>query len=38
MPEWQKFELEKRYVLYQQDKTELHDWQKVHKQLRDAYK
>lgn len=38
MPEWQKHELGKRYALYEQDKTELHDWQKVHHQLREEYK
>jgi putative addiction module component (TIGR02574 family) len=38
MPEWQKHELDKRYALYKQDKTELHDWQKVHHQLRETYK
>lgn len=38
MPEWQKHELDRRYALYKQDKTELHDWQKIHHQLREDYK
>ncbi|MBM9538808.1 addiction module protein [Desulfobulbus alkaliphilus] len=38
MPEWQKHVLGRRYVHYEQDKTELHDWQNVHHQLRGEYK
>ena len=37
MPEWQKKELEKRYNQYKQDKLDLHDWRKVHEQLRNDY-
>lgn len=37
MPEWQKKELEKRYSQYKQDKLDLHDWRKVHEQLRNDY-
>ena len=38
MPEWQRNELDKRYDHYKQFKLELHDWQKVHHELRDRYK
>ncbi len=34
MDEWQKKELDKRYKLYQQDKMKCHNWQDVHKSLR----
>ena len=37
MPEWQKSELEKRYMQYQQGELELHDWQDVHEELRRTY-
>jgi putative addiction module component (TIGR02574 family) len=37
MPEWQKSELQKRYMQYQQGKLELHDWQDVHEELRRTY-
>lgn len=37
MPEWQKSELQKRYMQYQQDELELHDWQDVHEELRRTY-
>jgi putative addiction module component (TIGR02574 family) len=35
MPEWQKKELEKRYGQYQQDQVELHDWRRIHNELRE---
>lgn len=38
MPEWQKIELGKRYKEYEEGKLELHDWDLVHKDLRDKYK
>jgi len=38
MPEWQKKELDKRYKDYKDGKLELHDWDTVHKDLRDKYK
>jgi len=38
LPEWQKNELNKRYIQYQQDKLELHDWLKIHNELREKYK
>ena len=34
MPEWQKKELNKRYARYKDGKTNLHDWQAVHDELR----
>lgn len=37
MPEWQKSELQKRYMQYQQGELELHDWQDVHEGLRRTY-
>jgi len=37
MPEWQKSELQKRYLQYQQGKLELHDWQDMHEELRRTY-
>ena len=37
MPEWQKSELQKRYMQYQQGELELHDWQDVHEELRRTY-
>ena len=37
MPEWQKTELERRYSQYKQGKLELHDWRKVHEELRETY-
>lgn len=38
MPEWQKIELDKRYKEYKNGKVELHDWESVHKDLREKYK
>ena len=37
MPEWQKTELEKRYSQYKQGKLKLHEWRKVHEELRETY-
>jgi len=37
MPEWQKSELQKRHMQYQQGELELHDWQDVHEELRRTY-
>ena len=38
MPEWQKKELDKRYMHYKDGKSKLHDWQDVHNELRERYK
>ena len=38
IPEWQKDELDKRYDQYKQGEMELHDWQKVHSELREKHK
>ncbi len=38
MPMWQKQELDKRYNEYKDEKLELHDWEDVHKELRQKYK
>ncbi len=38
MPEWQKKELDNRYKEYKEGKLELHDWDSVHKDLREKYK
>ena len=38
MPEWQKVELNKRYIEYKQGKLELHDWKSTHEELRGKYK
>lgn len=38
MPEWQKFELDKRYSNYKSGKLKLHDWEGIHKELRNKYK
>ena len=37
MQEWQKEELDKRYQEYKKGKTELHSWEKVHRDLREKY-
>ena len=37
MPMWQKQELDKRYEEYKEGKLELHDWEDIHKGLRDKY-
>jgi putative addiction module component (TIGR02574 family) len=34
MPEWQKVELDKRYVDYQNGKFKLYEWKAVHQELR----
>ena len=38
MAEWQKKELDKRYQEYKEGNLELHDWKKVHSELRQKYK
>ncbi len=38
MPEWQKAELDKRYNDYKNGKLNIHDWEGVHKELRNKYK
>jgi putative addiction module component (TIGR02574 family) len=38
MPQWQKQALEKRYNEYKDGKLELHDWESIHKELREKYK
>lgn len=38
MPEWQKKELDRRYLEYKEGKLELHDWKTVHEELREKYK
>lgn len=38
MPEWQKAELDKRYCDYKNEKLQLHNWEGVHKELRNKYK
>ncbi len=38
MPAWQKKELEKRYGQYQQNQVELHDWRRIHNELRERHK
>jgi len=38
MPEWQKKELDNRYKEYKKGKLELHDWDSVHKDLREKFK
>ena len=37
MPAWQKQELDKRYEEYNEGTLELHDWEDIHKGLRDKY-
>ncbi len=37
MPAWQKKELDKRYEEYNEGTLELHDWEDIHKGLRDKY-
>ncbi len=38
MLEWQKKELDKRYKNYKKGNLALHDWDNVHKDLREKYK
>ncbi|VAW45059.1 hypothetical protein MNBD_GAMMA03-902 [hydrothermal vent metagenome] len=38
MAKWQKKELDNRYKEYKAEKLELHDWDSVHKDLREKYK
>ena len=38
MPEWHKRELDRRFKEYKEGKMGLHDWRRVHKELRDKYK
>ena len=37
MPAWQKQKLDKRYEEYNEGTLELHDWEDIHKGLRDKY-
>lgn len=37
IPEWQKKELEDRYIAYKEGSLSLHDWQDVHNKLRAKY-
>jgi putative addiction module component (TIGR02574 family) len=37
LPEWQKIELDRRYEEYKSGKLALHDWEDVHKELREKY-
>ncbi|PCI41271.1 MAG: addiction module protein [Proteobacteria bacterium] len=36
MPEWQKSELDKRYIEYKNSNMELQGWQSVHEGIRDC--
>lgn len=38
MQMWQKQELDRRYQEYKGGKLELHDWEDIHKGLREKYK
>jgi putative addiction module component (TIGR02574 family) len=38
LPEWQKAELDRRYDDYKNGKLQLHDWEGVHRELRDPSK
>ncbi len=38
LPEWQKIELDKRYEEFKEGKTGLHEWKKVHNELREKHK
>ena len=38
MPEWQKKELDLRYKSYKEGKLNLHEWESVHKNLRNKFK
>ena len=38
MPKWQQQVLDGRYKEYKEGKLKLHDWQRVHKDLREKYK
>ncbi|NTW54327.1 MAG: addiction module protein [Chlorobaculum sp.] len=38
LQEWQKEELSRRYKEYQEGNLELHDWHRVHEELREKYK
>lgn len=37
LPEWQKKALDERYQAYQNGNLELHDWKRVHEELRGKY-
>ena len=36
MPKWQKIKLDERYKEYEEGKLKLHDWEEVHKNLRES--
>ena len=38
LADWQIMQLDKRYADYEQGNTGLHDWQSLHKELREKYK
>jgi putative addiction module component (TIGR02574 family) len=38
MPDWQKKELDLRYQEYKKGDLDLHDWNTVHKDLREKFK
>lgn len=38
MPEWQKIELDKRYAKYKKGEMTLHDWEDVHKNIKEKHK
>ncbi len=38
MPMWQKQELDKKYEEYKKEELALHNWEDVHKGLREKYK
>lgn len=38
MPMWQKQELDRRYNEYKKGKLKLHDWEDMHRELRQKYK
>ena len=38
LPEWQKKELDRRYKEYKKGDLKLHNWENVHKELREKHK
>ena len=38
LPEWQKAELDKRYKEFQNGEQTLHEWETVHKEIRNKHK
>ncbi len=37
LPEWQKAELNQRYIEYSHGEMKLHDWKSVHDKIRNKY-